>query len=166
MIFMSQSGLLDRTAEHQWDVWYEDHLRLMLTVPQFKSAQRFKTETPEHPPSLAMYTITSGDVFQDPYYQSVRGMGEWAAGIDQRYYKRNLFDGLDVAPACQPDEVLLIADRNEPDPSCPGFTWLRAVAVDRSPPCRGIRIVSGNEAEALVSRLGDIALYRPFSIDS
>mgnify|MGYP000122274255 CR=1 FL=1 len=100
MIFMSQSGLIDAvrdaphdaTREADWDAWYIEHLRIMVTVPGIDSAQRFRTDSPGHPPSLAMYTIDSAAVFADPYYQSIRGMGEWAALIARQHYKRNLFD--------------------------------------------------------------------------
>ena len=48
-----------------------------------------------------MYSVASPNVFDDPYYQSVRGMGEWLTLIDRRYYRRNLFAGAERAPwAC------------------------------------------------------------------
>src|SRR5262245_35983903 len=98
MIFMSQSGLLDGAREREWDAWYGEHLRVMATVPGIGSAQRFKTASSGHPPSLAMYSVASAEVFADPYYQRVRGMGAWLPLIDTRHYRRNLFAGLDVAP--------------------------------------------------------------------
>ena len=107
---MSQSGLTDTARMAEWDAWYIEHLRLMATVPGIYSAQRFKTETEGYSPSLAMYGIAGADVFEDPYYLSVRGMGEWLPLIDRRYYKRNLFSGLDRAPVVRMDQVLLIAD--------------------------------------------------------
>ncbi len=70
----------------------------MLTVPGVSSAQRFVTDTPGYSPSLAIYTMAGPGVFDDPYYLSVRGMGEWLPLIDRRYYQRNLFAGLDRAP--------------------------------------------------------------------
>lgn len=89
MIFMSQSGITDASRERDWDRWYFDHLALMVSVKGIGSAQRFKTSTPGFPPSLAMYSVATPDVFQDPYYLSVRGMGEWLSLIDRQYYKRN-----------------------------------------------------------------------------
>ena len=161
MIFMSQSGLTDPARQPQWDIWYEDHLRLMRTVPGFKSAQRFKTASPGYSPSLAMYTVVSEDVFKDPYYLSVRGMGEWAPLIDRLYYMRNLFDGMDAAPAVSPDQTLLVADRSEPDGRLEGMIWLRSVAIDRSPPYRGIRVLREADVKD-ASALEHVAFYRPF----
>lgn len=87
MIFMSQSGLTAYEREADWDRWYVDHLRIMRTVPGVHTTQRFKSGTPGHPPSLAMYSIESAAVFQDPYYLSVRGMGEWLPLIDRQWYR-------------------------------------------------------------------------------
>ena len=160
MIFMSQSGLTDPVRETQWDAWYVEHLRLMRSVPGFGSAQRFKTTSAGCSPSLAMYTVASEDVFKDPYYLSVRGMGEWASLIDRRYYHRNLFEGLDVAPPVPADGILLVADRSEPDAALEGMAWLRAAAIDRSTPYRGIRVIQRAELPQWNDR-ERIALYHP-----
>ena len=141
MIFMSQSGLTDASRQADWDPWYVEHLRIMRTVPGITSAQRFTTRTAGFPPSLAMYTVVSEAVFRDPYYLSIRGMGEWKPLIDPRHYHRNLFDGLDTAPHVPSDCVLVVADRSQPDPSLGSMAWLRTVGIDRSTPYRGIAVV-------------------------
>lgn len=158
MIFMSQSGLTDTARTADWDAWYVEHLRLMATVPGIYSAQRFRTETEGYSPSLAMYGIAGSEVFTDPYYLSVRGMGEWLPLIDRRYYKRNLFSGLDRAPAVRMDQVLLIADRDREDAALAdlGLTWLTVAGIDRSTPLRGIAV-----ADAAPSARFGLAVYRP-----
>ena len=163
MIFMSQSGLTDPSREADWDVWYEEHLDLMRSVPGFGSAQRFKTSSAGYSPSTAMYTLASEDVFKDPYYLSVRGMGDWKPLIDLHYYKRNLFDGLDKAPHVVADQVLLMADRSEPDVALKGMTWLRAVAIDKSTPYRGIQVIPSSDI-ARWNGHPHLGLYRPFSL--
>jgi hypothetical protein len=165
MIFMSQSGLTDSAREHEWDQWYIRHLDIMATVPRVGSTQRFKTSAPGHPPSLAMYSVASEQVFSDPYYLSVRGMGEWLALIDRRFYRRNLFAGLDRAPNVSEEHVLLIADRPVPDPALAGlrWTWLECVGIDRSTPYRGMAVVDRAIAKHL-DDAHDIAVYRPVTI--
>jgi hypothetical protein len=162
MIFMSQSGLADTSRESEWDRWYVQHLEIMVSVPGITSAQRFKTATPGHPPSLAMYSVASADVFQDPYYLSVRGMGEWLPLIDRRYYRRNLFAGLEYAPVVSRTDVLLVADRSEPEARLAGidWTWLESVGIDRSTPYRGIAVVDQAAAPSADPAHG-IALYQP-----
>jgi hypothetical protein len=158
---MSQSGLVDPARESDWDAWYLEHLRVMASVAGVESAQRFKTATPGYSPSLAMYSMRSEEVFADPYYQSIRGLGEFLPLIDRRHYHRNLFAGLDLAPAVAPGQVLLVWDAAEAA-EAPGldFAWLEAVAVDKSTPYRGIAVIPASDARALGDRT-DIACYRP-----
>jgi len=164
MIFMSQSGLADPAREQDWDLWYVEHLRIMTTVPGISSAQRFKTGSSTYSPSLAMYTIASAAVFQDPYYQSVRGMGDWLPLIIRQHYRRNLFDGLKEAPAVSDHELLLVADSTAPE--CKGcavpFAWLEATGLDRSTPYRGIAVVPREQGPAYAAVAG-LAVYRPVS---
>lgn len=158
MIFMSQSGLLQRSREADWDCWYVEHLRIMRTVPGVNATQRFKCVVPGHPPSLAMYSIASAAVFDDPYYLSVRGMGEWLPLIDRRWYRRNLFDGAVAAPAVRNDEVLLVCDSDAPCDAPQGLDvlWLRSVGLDRTTAWRGIAV-----AEERSTPPPGYALYRP-----
>ena len=164
MIFMSQSALVAPERESDWDRWYIEHLRIMATVPGISSAQRFKTDAPDYPRSLAMYSIASADVFSDPYYQSIRGMGEWAQLIDRRFYRRNLFEGLDRAPTVGESQVLLVTDREAPDDAAgeAPWTWLQCVAIDRSTPYRGIAVVDAAAADLAGSR--GLAAYRPVTL--
>jgi hypothetical protein len=162
MIFNSQSGITDRSREADWAQWYFEHLRIMATVPGVFSAQRFTTTHPGHPPSLAMYGVASADVFKGEYYQSVRGMGEWLPLIDKQWYRRNLFDGLAVAPTVDDAQVLLVADRDAPDAALAvvPITWLKVAGIDRSTPYRGIAVVNKAAVPVLPA---DVAVYTPAS---
>ena len=165
MIFMSQSAITTPDRESDWDRWYIDHLRIMVTVPGVASAQRFKTAVPDYPRSLAMYSIASADIFNDPYYQSIRGMGEWLALIDRRYYRRNLFEGAERAPGVNVSHVLLVADRDKPEPGLGGveWKWLECVGIDRSTPYRGIAVMS-QEAGERAAAAHAIAAYTPVTL--
>jgi hypothetical protein len=158
---MSQSGITDASRESDWDRWYVEHLRIMASVPGVSSAQRFKTSTEGYSPSLSMYSIASADVFKDPYYLSVRGMGEWLTLIDKQYYRRNLFAGLDNAPDVGETDVLIVADREQPDAvvdSIP-WIWLQCVGIDRSTNYRGVAVVPLEIADKV--RNLNVAVYRP-----
>jgi hypothetical protein len=161
MIFMSQSGLTVPERQAEWDRWYLAHLQVMLTVKGIDSAQRFVLIQGDNAPSLALYTIVSPDVFQDAYYLRIRGMGEWLPLIDRRHYRRNLFTVLEAAPDVPETHVLLIADRDQPEPRLAGiaWTWLEAVALDRVPPYRGLAVVSS--ADAIDEGSAAVASYRP-----
>src|SRR5579863_915445 len=98
MIFISESGLLDASRTAEWDTWYRGHLAAMAAVPGVSSAQRFRALDDGPPPSLAMYTVASLAVFDSEIYLRTRGMGPFVPVIDRRLHRRNLFDGLDIAP--------------------------------------------------------------------
>jgi hypothetical protein len=165
MIFMSQSGLSDPTRESDWEEWYAEHLDIMASVPGISSAQRFKSVTPGFPPSLAIYSVASENVFKDPYYLSVRGMGDWLGLIDWRYYKRNLFEGSEHAPEVADGQVMLIADRDAPESALAGvdWAWLECVGIDRSTPYRGIAVVPEAHAQKIVAR-HVVGVYRPATL--
>jgi hypothetical protein len=133
----------------------------MLTVKGIESAQRFTLIEGVFAPSLALYTITSPAVFQDAYYLRIRGMGPWLPLLDQRYYRRTLFAGLDIAPVVSDTDVLLVTDRAQPEPTLEGIAWkwLEAVALDCTPPFRGLAVVS--HADASHTLEAGIASYQP-----
>jgi hypothetical protein len=161
MIFMSQSGLMDKARESEWGRWYIEHLKVMASVPGVSSAQRFKSLTEGASPSLALYSVESAEVFHDTYYLSVRGMGEWLPLIERRYYRRNLFAGLEHAPDVTETQRLLVADRQRPEEGLGGFVWiwLECVGLDRSTPFRGIAVVEAGAGDTVV--FPGVATYAP-----
>ena len=160
MIFMSQSGLVDASRDEEWDDWYIEHCRLMATVPGISSAQRFRTDTPDAPPSLAMYSIAAPEVFEDPGYLSVRGFREWQPHIDRRHYHRNLFAGLEYAPVIGEGAYLHIVDCGTSAAAELGreFVWLESLGLDRSTPYRGVAVVETAEPSTVAA---SVARYRP-----
>jgi hypothetical protein len=92
-------------------------------------------------------------------------MGPWKTLIDARHYRRNLFEGLDIAPSVAPDAILLVADRAVPEPILPVLTWLRTVGLDRSTPIRAIAVLADLPAARRLAAAigGPVALYRPIT---
>lgn len=164
---MSQSGITDPAKKTEWTQWYEEHLRIMQTVDGIDSAVRFETTALDWPPSLAMYSIRSAEVFQDPYYLKIRGMGPWTALIDKRFYQRNLFEAVTpaltrlVAPHVAADSALVVTDQVLPDFAVQGleFLWLKAVGLDQTTPFRGIAVVSKKDVPAL-GKYPELAVYQ------
>jgi len=163
VIFTSQSGITDASLGAAWDDWYLGHLEAMAAVPGIGSAQRFAALDRGPPPSLAMYSVAHAAVFDSEIYLRTRGMGPWRQLIDASHYKRNLFDGLDTAPAVAPDAILLVADRAAAAPVLPALTWLQSVGLDRSTPFRAIAVLADlATARRLADTIGGaVALYRP-----
>ncbi len=165
MIFTSESGLTDPGRLADWDEWYLGHLAAMVAVPGVSSAQRFRALDAGVPPSLAMYTVASPEVFDSDIYRRTRGMGSFVPIVDERLHCRNLFDGLDAAPEVPMNGFLLVADRAAPGNAQNGLVWLRAVGLDRSVPYRGVAVFAElGAARAAGARLGGAAaVYVPMT---
>ena len=163
MIFTSESGLADPASLSAWDEWYLGHLAAMVAVPGISSAQRFRALDDGPPPSLAMYSIASPSVFDSEIYRRTRGMGPFVPLIDRRHYRRNLFAGLDAAPAVAADAILAVLDRAAPDPAAVGVSWLETIGLDRSMAYRGIAVLPSLAAARDMARAsgGPVALYTP-----
>ncbi|GEM_PF-277134 len=164
MIFTSESGLLDPGRLDEWDEWYLGHLAAMIGVPGVLSAQRFRLVDGDAPPSLAMYTFASSDVFDTEIYHRTRGMGPFLPLIDRRHYRRNLFDGLDAAPDVAVGALLVVIDRAAPE-KVEGVAWLRNVGLDHSMAYRGIAVMTDlDAARDLAGGIpGPVALYMPMT---
>jgi len=164
MIFISESGLTDPSRFAEWDEWYRGHLAAMVAVPGVISAQRFRALDEGPPPSMAMYTVASPAVFESEVYLRTRGMGPFVPLVDRNLHRRNLFDGLDIAPEVPMGGILLVADRAAVDPAAAEIVWLRAVAIDRSTPYRGIAAFPDlASARRVAARLGSAACYAPIT---
>jgi hypothetical protein len=164
MIFTSESGLTDPSRIAEWDEWYRGHLAAMVAVPGITSAQRFRALEAGPPPSLAMYTVVSPQVFESEVYLRARGMGPFVPVVNPTLHHRNLFEGLDVAPRVPPGCILVVADRAAPEPTIDGIAWLRAVAIDRATPPRGIAVfLTLASARQAAARLGGAACYMPIT---
>ena len=164
MIFTSESGLTDPSRLADWDEWYRGHLAAMVAVPGITSAQRFRALDEGPPPSLAMYTVASPAVFESEIYLRTRGMGPFVPLVDHNLHRRNLFEGLGAAPEVPMRGILVVADRDAPNPTAEGIVWLRAVAIDRSVPYRGIAVFPDRaSARRAAARLGAAACYTPIT---
>ena len=162
MIFTSESDLTDPSRLREWDAWYLGHLAAMAAVPGISSAQRFRALGERVPPSLAMYTVASPAVFDSEVYRRARGMGPFVAIVDESLHRRNLFDGLDIAPQIAADHILLVADRAEAKAGPPGLIWLSAVGLDRSTAYRGITVCRDlHSAREMAGGIGGAAFYAP-----
>jgi hypothetical protein len=162
---MSQSSITDLTLSDDWSKWYVEHLEIMLTVNGIDSAERYTTDSQGWPFSLAMYSIRSPEIFQDPYYLKIRGMGSWSPLIDKNYYQRNLFSGREVAPKLSKDEVLLVTNQSAPISSLLDleWDWLKSVGLDQSTPYRGIKVIKSEsfiQLEHIIKSL-NIGVYKP-----
>lgn len=161
MLYMAECRFTDPTREDAWNEWYGGkRLDELLSVPGFRTSQRFKAVTPGSSPYLAIHSINSPDVFTSKAYKSVSGgdFQEWQQYITD--WRRNLFDGLDTAPAVALDEYLVVTDKSSAEVGASGinFIWLASAGLDRSVKQRGIARVASRQA-------GDLTSGNRYSLD-
>lgn len=110
-IYMVEQLFARADWEQEWSDWYNGNLNVLLSVPGFRSAQRFRNAG-DSPRYLAIYTIDSPAVFQTQTYINAGGNGANSVRFRPAYqmWKRNLFD--DPARAIRVDmkQFLLVED--------------------------------------------------------
>lgn len=161
---MVHCALGPEQGEAEWDAWYAGMKppSLLLGVPGFRAAQRFKgTRTP--PAYLAVYTVDNAEVLTSSAYRDAGGgnflTDRWKPQIS--FWHRSLFEGGKV-PAVAAEETLLVLDAAAPeDPPGLDFVWVKAAGLDRPTPWRGLAAVTREAALEAVARLPATAAYVP-----
>lgn len=166
MLYMVECAFSDPAHEAGWNDYYTTRkLDEVLAVPGFRTSQRFKAVSDVPSPYLAIHTVDSLEVLTGGAYKG--GGGGAFDGLYQKYivnWHRNLFAGLDRAPAIAPDALLAVCDagREAAQDSGVDFAWLVAAGLDASTPQRGIAQVDPATARRLAaSHAGRIAIYAP-----
>lgn len=154
MLYMVELDFSRPQREAEWNAWYGEHLRMLLAMPGFRAVQRFKADAPAVSPYLAVYEVESPSVFTSEAYRARGGRtapSEWAALMVD--WHRNLFDGIDRAPAVPDDAVLLVVDgpAHSNRALSAGLSRLRCVGLDHTVDERGIAVCSAEQARALAA---------------
>ena len=149
----------------QRNAWYTGHLEQLLSVPGFHSAQRFHCLTPWPAPYLAIYTVDSPDVFVSDAYRARGGRGatgQWQPLMSN--WDRNLFAGIDRAPAVDAEQLLLLTEAEPEAVTDAGvaFSWAETAGLDRTLPRRGFAVVDQVHGRLIAAgHPGLIRAYRP-----
>jgi hypothetical protein len=167
MLYMVEMDLPDASQLAEWHAWYDAHLRKLLSVPGFLSAQRFQSLHPADAPYIAIYGIAGPHVISSPEYRARAGpesTGRWRSMMTN--WKRNLLAGLDHAPQVPLEGWLAVIDRRADDaPPLPaGVPSLRPVGLDCSMVERGLRIgTRGDPPQARAERAWQVRVCRPLT---
>jgi hypothetical protein len=167
VIYTVECAFSDPAREAEWNAYYSGpKLAAVLSVPGFRTSQRFRAITPCDSPYYAMHSLRDADVL-GAQYKGVGG-GSFGGGWDDMItnWHRNLFVGLDMAPDVPADACLLVQD----DPVGDGavgevdFAWLDIAGLDRSVTRRGLAIVDRAAAAKLVEAHGEaVRLFEPIT---
>lgn len=144
MIYTVECAFTAPARENAWNAWYDaEKLEALLSVPGFRASQRFRAIVDTPAPYLAIHSIRDAAVLNQPDYRTAGGgaFGGWDDLVTN--WDRNLYSGMEAAPAVSADEHLVVLDDPARADAAPGavFTWLEIAGLDRTVPCRGLAIV-------------------------
>lgn len=164
MLYIVECSYTDPSTEAEWNAYYSNEkLAALLSVGGFRTSQRFRSMTPGVPTYLAMHTVASAEILQEEEYRlhGGGGFGEWQAMITD--WRRNVFEGVEDAPAVRHGEMLLISDVGaEPLLELGNeVSHLRSVALDRRPLERWLAVAHRiSETRIGQAERGGLAVYR------
>lgn len=136
MIYTVECSFADPVSEAEWNDFYSlEKLPALISVKGFRTSQRFKALSPGCPVYLAVHSIDGLDVLQGSEYRRKGGgnFARWQQHITD--WHRNLYAGLDRAPAVGAGEYLAVSAIG-PEPLVDmGLTpcQMQAVALERFP---------------------------------
>lgn len=136
MIYTVECSFADPASEAEWNDFYSlEKLPALISVSGFHTSQRFKAVSAGCPFYLAIHSIDNLDVLQGDEYRQKGGgsFARWQQHITD--WHRNLYSGLDRAPAIDEEEHLVVSSVG-PEPLIEiGLTpyQMRAVALEKFP---------------------------------
>lgn len=153
-------------TEDEWNAWYAGNLKVLLSVPGFRTGQRFKMMGARPSRYMAVYTLDSPAILESAAYREAGGGGANSRRFRDAYqvWIRNLFEGAEYAPDVRTHCYLAAVDRASPDSALPDplFIWLKAVGLHLSTPYRALAAVTPEEL-ARVRQIAGVAIYRPIT---
>jgi len=165
-IYMVQQTFSRPEWEDEWNAWYAGNLKVLMSVPGFRTGQRFKAMGEGTSRYMAMYTVDSAEVFETQFYKDSGGGGTASQRFRPAYlvWIRNLFEGIDKAPAVGDGECLVFLDGDSQKLDLQGvsLTTLQCTGFHRTTPCRGIGVVNKQQAQGLAGS-DKLGLYLPIT---
>jgi len=163
MIYMVEHTFCLPELEADWNDWYFSNLDVLLSVPGFHSAQRFRIPDTTPPRYMAMYSVDGPETFESQTYVQAGGSGANSVRFRPAYrvWIRNLFADIDAAPNVPAGNCLVTIDSPMPRHDTPTpVQWGRAVGFHETTAWRGFAVVPATESDAWRS-LSDTTIYDP-----
>lgn len=110
MIYTVECSFAQSASEAEWNDFYNlEKLPALISVSGFHTSQRFKALSAACPVYLAIHSIDNLDVLQGDEYRQKGGgnFSRWQQHITD--WHRNLYAGLDRAPAIGAGEYLVVS---------------------------------------------------------
>ncbi|KAA8996686.1 sugar ABC transporter [Affinibrenneria salicis] len=108
MIYTVECSFVDPAEEAEWNAFYSlEKLPALISVSGFQTSQRFKALSADCPRYLAIHSIDNLNILQGDEYRQKGGgnFARWQRHITD--WRRNLYGGINRAPAISKDEYLV-----------------------------------------------------------
>lgn len=167
MIYTVECSFADPVSEAEWNDFYSlDKLPALISVNGFHTSQRFKALSPGCPVYLAIHSIDGLDILTGEEYRQKGGgnFARWQQHITD--WHRNLYDGVERAPAIGKDEYLALSAKG-PEPLIRlGLTpqAMHAVAMEKFPEYRWLAKVERTLTPDLERLPEDVHIYEPMTV--
>lgn len=164
MIYMVEMNLIDLSDRLDWDNWYLEHTKMLLTFPGFHATQRFECIHETQAPFVALHHVDGIDFFNSYSYKNKAGpsgTGVWRNKMNN--WNRNLFDGLETTPNVKEKELLVLIE----DEVTVGLDeklevhWLTSVGLDMNVKRRGLAVTSLSKSSQISTDTPGVRVLRP-----
>ena len=166
MLYTVECSFSDPATEAEWNDFYSvEKLPALISVNGFITSQRFRALTAGCPLYLAVHSIGGLDVLQSDEYRQ-KGGGNFACWQRQiTDWHRNLYHGLERAPAVAADQYLVMTAIGPEPVIRMGLTayQLDAVALERSPERRWLGKWTFPEPPVIEHLPRDVQVYLPIT---
>ena len=155
------------SSEAEWNDFYSfDKLPALISVTGFHTSQRFRALTPGCPVYLAIHTIDGPDILTGTEYHQKGGgnFARWQHHITD--WHRNLYHGINLAPAVDANEYLVLCTGRDPDAVIKlGLTpiALTATELEKFPEHRWLAILDRAQSPAIADLAENVHLYAPMT---
>ncbi len=167
MIYTVECSFSDPASEAEWNDFYSlKKLPALISVSGFHTSQRFKALSAGCPVYLAMHSIDGLAVLEGDEYRQKGGgnFSRWQQHIID--WHRNLYDGLERAPAIVEGEHLIVSAVG-PEPLIEiGLTPDRmcSVALEKFPENRWLAKLDGSLCLRVETLPKNLHLYVPMTV--
>jgi hypothetical protein len=177
--YIVRCNFSDPAREQAWNAWYGGpKIAQMLSLPYFRTCQRFHRMEGAGRDYLALWTVLKPDAMTTAEYRGQWGFSEWTPYITD--WSRDLFDGRaasEDAFAVPPASALRVVSFEGMDatragaeqaaiaPSRLGMMWLPIAGLDRHTPVIGLEVLPDIRSlpRATCGEGVQEAVYRPLS---
>lgn len=166
MIYTVECSFADPVSEVEWNDFYSlDKLPALISVNGFHTSQRFKALSSGCPVYLAAHSIDGLDVLLGDEYREKGGgnFARWQQHITD--WHRNLYGGLDRAPAIGDGEYLALSNSGPAPLTALGLTpcALQAVAMEKYPEHRWLAKIAARDAPKMTPAPKSVHIYAPMT---